>query len=50
MQMPLRAAFLIVARAVIFHLSFWPTVAILIGYAVCGYIDQSESKARRSLS
>lgn len=40
MQMTLRAAFLIGAGAVIFHLSFWVACLLLIGYGVFALIDQ----------
>ncbi len=38
--MSLRAAFLIVAATVIFHISFWPTVALLVGYGICAEVDR----------
>ena len=38
--MPLRVGFLIVAAAVILHVSFWPMLVILIGYGICAEIEK----------
>jgi hypothetical protein len=46
--MSLRAAFLIVAATVILHISFLPTVALLIGYGICADIDQWLAKRART--
>ncbi len=45
--MTLRAAFLIVAGAAIFHLSFRVACLLLIGYGVCAGIDQWLAKRVR---
>ena len=45
--MSLRAWFLIVAAAVVFRLSFWHTIVLIIGYAIFDGLDQWLAKTAR---
>lgn len=47
--MSFRATFLILAASVVFHIAFWLTLGLLLGYGICAQIDKSlGAKARRN--
>jgi len=46
--MSFRAGFLIVAASAIFHISFWPTLALVVGYGICADIDKWRAKRAKN--